>query len=78
MRLGNLRCQGSIENIDKQFDERNQINIIDENISDERKQKGENDEDRSIDDVEVLKLGTLCSKIDIYIILKDNLMKETR
>ena len=70
MQLGNLRSQINMDNIDKQYDERNQINIIDKNVSDERNQIGKNDEDISTDDIEVLKLGTLCSKRDIYNIEK--------
>ena len=66
MQLKLLISQRNIENIDKQYDERYQINMIDENVSDERNQIDENDEDRSIDDIEVLKVGTLCSKRDIY------------
>ena len=36
----------------------------------ERNQKSENDENRLTDDVEVLKLGTLSSKINMYNIEK--------
>ena len=43
MQLGNLRSQINMDNIDKQYDERNQINIIDKNVSDERNQIGKND-----------------------------------
>ena len=77
MQLENLRSQINIENIDKQYDERNRIKMIDENVSDEINQIGENDEDRSTDYIEVMKLGTLCSKREIYNIEK-YMMKEIR
>ena len=44
--------------------------MIYKNVYDERNQIGENGEDRSIDDIQVLKLGTLCTKRDIYNIEK--------
>ena len=70
MQLGNLIFQRNIYNIYKQYDEINRINMIDENVSDERNQIGENDEDISTDDIEVLKLVTLCSKRERYDIEK--------
>ena len=66
MQLVNFISQRNIENIDKKSDTINRINMIDENISDERNQIGENDEDISTDDIEVLKLGKFCSKRYIY------------
>ena len=65
MQLGNMRSPINIENITKQSEEINGINIIDENVSDERDLIGENGEYRSTDDIEVLKLVILCSKRDI-------------
>ena len=75
MQLGNLRSQKNTENIDKKSDERNPINMIDEKISDERNYIYENDEDISTADIKVLKLGALCSKMYLYIRLKNNLMR---
>ena len=71
MQPGNLRSQINIENIYKQIDEINQINMTNENVPDEKNQIGESDEYRSTDDMEVLKLGTLCSKRNIYGIEKE-------
>ena len=70
-----MGSQRKIENIDRQSDERNQINMIDEKVSDERNQINENEKVISSDDIEVLKMVTLCSKRDIYNIEK-NMMKE--
>ena len=39
--------------------------MINENVYDERNQIGKIDEYRSTDDIEVLKLETLCSKVCI-------------
>ena len=64
-----------MENIDKQTCGRNHTTMIDENVYDERNQIGENGEDRSTDDVKVLKLGKKIVPKEIYIILKTNLMK---
>ena len=65
MHLEDLIPQRNIENIEKKSDEGNRINMIHENLSDKRNQIGKNDEDRSTDDIEVLKLVILCSKRDI-------------
>ena len=46
--------------------------MIGENVYDEKNKIGENDEDRSNDDIEVLKLGTLCFKREIYNIDKQS------
>ena len=70
MQLEHLISQRNMDNIDKKSDERNQINIIDEIVSDERNQKDKNDEYRSTNDIEVFKVVTLCSKIEIYNIEK--------
>ena len=45
--------------------------MIDDKESDERNQIDENYEDRLTDNIEVLKLGTLSSKRDIYNIEKE-------
>ena len=70
MHLGDLRSQININNIDKKYDKIDQINMIDEKESDGRNKIGENDEDRSTDDMEFLKQGTFCSKNYIYNIEK--------
>ena len=46
--------------------------MIDEKGSDEKNQIDENDEDISTDYIEVLKVGTLCPKRDIYDIEKES------
>ena len=46
--------------------------MIGENVYDEKNKIGENDEDRSTDDIELLKLGTLNSKRYIYNIEKES------
>ena len=56
MRPTSLRPQRNIENNDKQFYERYQINMIDHKESDERYQIGENKEEILNTDIEVLKL----------------------
>ena len=50
MQLEHLKSQRNKEDIDKKIDERNQINIIDKKVSDERNKIDENDEDRSTHD----------------------------
>ena len=77
MQLEKMISQRNIQDIDKQSYERNQINMIDEKVYDERNQIDENDEYISTDDIEVFNLVTLCSK-GRDIILKNNLMKEIR
>ena len=66
MQLGNLISQRGIYNIEKEYDERNRINMIDDNKSDGINQIGKNGEDISTDDIEVFKLGALVSKRYIY------------
>ena len=56
MRPTSLRPQRNIENNDKQFYERYQINMIDHKESDERYQIGENKEEILNTNIEVLKL----------------------
>ena len=75
MQLVHLRSQRNIENIDKESNKRKRINITYKNVYDEINQIDENDEDVSTYDIKVLKMVTLCSKKDIYIILKKNLIK---
>ena len=57
--------------MDKEYDERNPIKIIDDKESDERYQTGENDEERLTGGIAVLKLWKLSSKRYI-----DNIDKE--
>ena len=57
-----LSSKRYINNIDKESDKSNQIDICYYNDSDERDQMGQNDEYRLTDDREVLKLGKLSSK----------------
>ena len=70
MKLGILISQRYIENIDKKYDEINLIDMIDDKKDYEKNQIGENYGDISTDDIEVFKLGTFISKIDIYDIEK--------
>ena len=51
MHLEKSRYQRYIENIDKESDGRNWVDVIEDKESDERNQIGENDEDRSTDDI---------------------------
>ena len=60
-----MRSQINIEKIDKESNKRNQINMIHKKVSDERNQIDDNDEDISTNDIEILKVGTLCSKENI-------------
>ena len=54
-----------IDNIDKIYDERNRIYIIDDKGSDERYQISENDKNRLTEDMEFLKVVTLISQKNI-------------
>ena len=45
MQIGNLISQRNIENIEKQYNERKRIKMINQKVSDKRNQIGENDED---------------------------------
>ena len=65
MQLGNIGSQRNIENIYKRYDGRNRKNMNDKKVSDERNQTDKN-KDRLTDDIEFLKVGILCSKIERY------------
>ena len=56
LKQGNLSSQKNIDDIDKESDEKNWIDIIDDKESDERDQISKNDEERVTDDIEVFKL----------------------
>ena len=58
--------------IDRESDERNCIDIINDKGSDEINKKSENNEDIFTDDIKVLKLRALSSKIDIENIEKES------
>ena len=45
MKLGNLGSKKNIDNIDKEYDERNRMDMIDNKESDERYHMGESKED---------------------------------
>ena len=62
MQLENLRPERNIENYDKQYDEKNQINMIDDRESDERDKISENKEETLNTEIEVLKLRKLSSQ----------------
>ena len=57
----------NIENNDRQYDERYQINMIDDKESDERYQIGEKKEETLNTDIEVLKLRKLSSQKKDYL-----------
>ena len=56
MKLIKFSSERYIDNVEKEYDERNWIDMSDEKDSDERYQMGENDEEIVTDDIEVLKL----------------------
>ena len=62
LKLGKLSLQKNIDNIEKAYDDRNWMDMSDDNESDERDQISKNDEEKVTDDIEVLKLGKLSSK----------------
>ena len=66
MRLESLISQRDIDNIDKEYNEINWIDMIDDNKYQERTKIGENDEDRPNDDINVFKLVTLSPRREIY------------
>ena len=70
MQIGNLISQRNIENIEKQYNERKRIKMINQKVSDKRNQIGENDEDGKSYDIKVLKLVSLSSKRERYNIVK--------
>ena len=62
MRLENLRHQLNIENNEKKYDEKYQINMIDDKEYDKIYQTSKNDEEKMTEDIEVLKLQKLGSQ----------------
>ena len=72
MQLEIFRPQRNIDNNDRKYNERYQINMIDDKGSDERDQIGENKEETLNTNTEVLKLGKLSSQKKI-----DHLGKES-
>ena len=62
MQRENLRPQRNINNNDKKTVERYQKNLIDDKEYDERYQISKNDEDRTIEDIEIMKLQNLSSQ----------------
>ena len=76
LKMGKLSSQKNIDNIEKESDERNRMDMSDDKDSDERDQLDKNDEERATNDIEVLKPVTcgFCRKIQTIII--NNPMKE--
>ena len=72
MQLENFRPQRNMENIDKQSDERNQINMIDDREYDDIDKIGRNEDETLNTDTEVLKLGKFSSQKNI-----DNIDKQS-
>ena len=72
LKLGKFSLQKNIDNIEKEYDERDRMDMSDEKYSDEREQISKNYEERVTDDIEVLKLGKLSSKQNI-----DNIERES-
>ena len=66
--------QRNIENTYKQTDERYQKQLSGEKESDERDQISKNDEEKIIEDIEIMKLQILSSQKNAYI-LRENLTK---
>ena len=62
LKLRKLSSQKNINNIEKEYDEINRMDMSDENDSDERDKIIKNNEERATDDIEVFKLGKLSSK----------------
>ena len=74
-KLGNLSSNKNDDNIDKQSDERNRMDMCGDKNFDEKYQIDKNDEERVTNDIEVLKPGNwVCRKIQT--IMRDHLMKE--
>ena len=61
LNLIKLSSKRYIDNVEKELDERNWMDMIDDKESDERYQIGENDKEIVADDIEVLKLRKLIS-----------------
>ena len=74
LKLGTLCSKRNIYGIEKEYDETNQINIIDDKESDERYQINENEEEILNTDIEFLILGNLVRR-KIFIILTKNATK---
>ena len=66
MQQDNLIPQRNMQNNDKKTDERLQKNLIDDKESDERYQISKNDQEKIIEDIEIMKLQNLSSQ-KIYI-----------
>ena len=62
LKLVKLSSQKNVDNIEKESDERNRVDMSDDKDSDERYQISKNDEKRVTGDIEVLKLGKNISK----------------
>ena len=63
-KLGNLSSNKNDDNIDKQSDERNRMDMCGDKNFDEKYQIDKNDEERVTNDIEVLKPGNwVCRKI---------------
>ena len=67
MQQENLIPQRNIKNIDKKYDERYQISMIDGNVYDERDQISKNDELKVTENIEFLKLLKLISQKKDYL-----------
>ena len=71
MKQENLRTKINIEINDKQTDKRYQKNIIDDKEYDKRDQISKNDEEKIIEDIEIMKLQNLSSEKNICILRKN-------
>ena len=74
MKQDHLIPQINIDNNDKQTDKRYQKILIDDKESDERDQISKNDEEKIIEDIEIMKLQNLSSQKKICI-LRNNMMR---
>ena len=75
MQQENLRSQRTIENNDNQTDERYQKKLFYDKESDKRDQKSKNDEEKIIEDIEIMKQNHLSSQRKKIYIFRNNLMK---
>ena len=70
MKQNNLRPQRNIYINDKRTDERYKENLIYDKESDEKYQISKNDEEKIIEDIEIMKLQNSSSKKKKYILRK--------
>ena len=75
LKLQKMGLQKNIDYLEKEYDEKNHMDVSDDKESDERYQISKNDEEKVTEDIEVLKLEKLSSQKNIDNTEK-NLVKE--